>query len=56
MIRYYRCPECGEFDDYRKDTEILKKCPKCDSMVNQILGGNFRLNCQGFYATDNKGK
>jgi putative FmdB family regulatory protein len=54
MIRYYKCPTCGEFDDYRKDAKILQECPKCGNTIKQILGGNFKLSGSGFYSTDNK--
>lgn len=53
MMRYYSCPKCGTFDEYRRSAEIRQTCPTCDSKVKQELGLNFKLNGPGFYSTDN---
>lgn len=55
MNRTYKCPKCGVFEHYRKDTEILETCPYCESKVNQKFGGFFKLVGPGFYSTDNGG-
>ena len=56
MLREYICPQCGKFDDYRKDTEIPTECPTCENEVKQSLGLNFKLIGPGFYSNDYEGK
>lgn len=52
MLRTYTCTECGDFEDYRKDSEILTECPKCGEKITQVLGLNFKLNGDGWYSPD----
>ena len=55
MIRYYKCPKCGEVKYWHGSMSdpILETCPECKSEpVTQKLDLNFKLNGSDWYSPD----
>jgi len=56
----YECTKCGHRFEYFQgmNDELLKKCPKCSSLLKRLMGAGAGVifKGSGFYATDYKSK
>ncbi len=46
----YRCPNCGEFQEFREANDRIL-C-NCGLIVKKIFGGAFALHGNGYYSND----
>lgn len=48
-IYEYVCELCGEFEEFQKNTNPLKECPKCGKEIKKIISkSSFHLSGRGW--------